>query len=135
MIKTTDLMLGNYVVCRVGGKDSEKRSIPMKVVALFDDCAYLDFDGNEGDVWEEYDKDLFGIEITEELLVKCGFKEEKNYVSKSVIYNHKGVVLAVKSGVAKLQYKQEYLIGGIRFLHQLQNAYHLLTGKDLEIKL
>ena len=32
----------------------ERLSVPMDVVGLFEpDSVYLDFDGNEGDVWEE----------------------------------------------------------------------------------
>lgn len=142
MIKTTDLMLGNYVVCRVGGKESEKRSIPMKVVALFDDCAYLDFDGNDGDVLEEYDKDLFGIEITEELLEKCGLKRIIRF--GLVAYNdgtpqdEQGKLNAIYNGTEIG--KGWFISNGdcaisVTYLHQLQNAYHLLTGKDLEVKL
>ena len=106
----------------------------MKVVALFDDCAYLDFDGNEGDVWEEYDKDLFGIEITEELLVKIGFEKDSEV---SYIYKHKERNLDIYKNDCYWCFFFEGNDSGtpLNFLHQLQNAYHLLTGKDLEVKL
>lgn len=125
-------MLGNYVVCRVGGKDSDKRSIPMKVVALFDDCAYLDFDGNEGDVWEEKEDGLFGIEITAELMEKIGFEKLCSFggVTK---YDIDGARVELAADVSIEYYLKS--VNGIRYLHQLQNAYHLLTGKDLEVKL
>ena len=110
----------------------------MKVVALFDDCAYLDFDGNEGDVWEEKEDGLFGIEITEELLVKIGFekREYKRHGGKRCEYvkdNAVSISFSIGGGCVVgvgLTFK-----GGIHYLHQLQNAYHLLTGKDLEVRL
>lgn len=67
MIHTNELMLGNLVEYAVG---DGKRSIPMYVTAIFDDQAYLDFPGNEGDVWEIDEQYLLGIPITEELLEK-----------------------------------------------------------------
>lgn len=132
MIKTTDLMLGNYVVCRVGGKDSDKRSIPINVVALFDDCAYLDFDGNDGDVWEECDKDLFGIPLSRDVFENAGFKffQVGECCMMGVI---DGCDIKVYTNIPFTSFyvfKTE-----IHYIHQLQNAYHLLTGKDLEVKL
>jgi len=38
---------------------NKKTKFPMRVVGIFDDgTVYLDFEGNEGDVWEEKAKDL-----------------------------------------------------------------------------
>ena len=59
-MKITNLHIGDTVCTKNG--------FPMKVVGLFttkyqlnnpdSGTAYLDFDGNEGDVWEEDVKDL-----------------------------------------------------------------------------
>lgn len=56
-IKITDLRIGD-IVC------NPRTKFPMRVVALFEDgTVYLDFEGNEGDVFEENCKD---IEFAEE---------------------------------------------------------------------
>lgn len=38
---------------RIGNKVSVNKGFEMEVVSLFYDVAYLNFEGNEGDVWEE----------------------------------------------------------------------------------
>ena len=60
-MKITDLKIGDEVRIKLPSPQGERLSIPMKVVGLFSslagpspkDTAYLDFDDNEGDVWEE----------------------------------------------------------------------------------
>lgn len=56
-----DLKIGDWVQMKLPSPQGERLSIPMQVVGLlssFDnpspkDTVYLDFEGNEGDVWEE----------------------------------------------------------------------------------
>lgn len=61
-----ELKINNYVC---GAHD-----FPMYITALFaDGTVYLDFDGNEGDVWEEDAKELKPIPLTEELMIRLGF--------------------------------------------------------------
>ena len=60
-MKITDLKIGDVVCMRTKSPQGERLSIPMQVVGLFStynnpspkDTVYLDFEGNEGDVWEE----------------------------------------------------------------------------------
>lgn len=79
------------------------------------------------------------IPITEELLLKIGFKKENEYI-------------AVKPDKSCLvHFPNHFITGGyfviaiarlpgmlskipVKHLHQLQNAYYLVTGKELEIK-
>lgn len=63
-IKETEIMIGNFF--HVNG-------FPMYVDVIFRDTVYLNFEGNEGDVWEENIKDLTPIPLTDEILSKCGF--------------------------------------------------------------
>lgn len=73
MIKTRELMLGNWVYAGV------KTQFPMQVVGVFDDVAYLDFEGNEGDCFEYKEEEMFPVPITEEILLKNGFEKSQYY--------------------------------------------------------
>lgn len=64
------LQIGNYI--------ANEHGFPMFVTGLFGDgTVYLDFPGNEGDVWEEEAKDLKYIPLTKKLMLKLGFREDK----------------------------------------------------------
>ena len=45
---------------------------------LNDNTIYLDFDDNEGDLWEVDIKDIVPISITKDILKEFGFKQELN---------------------------------------------------------
>ncbi len=73
-MKTTDLHIGDFVRFKVGLHG--KLSIPMKVVGIFSsfrgispkDTVYLDFEGNEGDIWEEEVQNLVPYKTFDEIL-------------------------------------------------------------------
>lgn len=86
------------------------------------------------------------IPITEELLTKIGFilPEHKEFYIMCCINGKdnsirltryfnlwNAEILASHPEVVML----EHTIKGLRFVHELQNAYCLVTGKELEIKL
>lgn len=58
---TTNLKIGDWVCIKFPHPQRYRFSIPMQVVGIFSslnkispkDTVYLDFKGNEGDVWEE----------------------------------------------------------------------------------
>lgn len=63
------LQIGNYVF--------NEHDFPMFVTGLFaNGTVYLDFPGNEGDVWEEKAEDLKYIPLTKKLMLKLGFRED-----------------------------------------------------------
>ena len=56
-MKITDLRIGD-IVC------NNRTKYPMKVVGIYEDgTVYLDFEGNEGDVFEENCKDLEFVDV------------------------------------------------------------------------
>ena len=83
------------------------------------------------------------IPITEELLLKIGFKKDANANNhyRYVIDNCMFEIRLWDSGtLIKLDNYCEDCVRKVHLpktpnLHQLQNAYYLLTGKELEIKL
>ena len=120
-MKTNELRLGNWV--------HDGSRFPMQVVGIFDNDVYLDFEGNEGDVWECGLEGAKPFEIDQEWLNKFGFNKGKfNYKWQfgNFIYDQK-LKLWTWFGVQL----HDYLI---EFVHQLQNLYFALTGQELTIK-
>lgn len=93
------------------------------------------------------------IELTEELLLKIGFKKEERMSSilyyldyeitedeyirvRYVIYNSKSLpLLRITSPSPIISESYELTKRGIKYLHELQNTYYCLTNNELEIEL
>lgn len=113
-MKSSDLRIGNYVLAN--GKIT-------KVIDV------LESGINQMRYDVEYDlEDLEPIELTEEILLKCGFEKEilepKHYCIKGMcIWKCNDMFLCDKNGVH------------IKYLHQLQNLYFALTNEELNLQL
>ena len=137
MIKTNELRIGNFV--------SINNGFEMLVHSIFQDgTVYLDFIPpliNEADVWEEDYKDLIAIQLTEEWLLKAGFKYKKYhpttigsadvfgsglYVSQ-MINNGFSLVFQTDKKSFYFEFSDRY----IKYVHELQNIYFALTGVEL----
>ena len=141
MIATSDLRLGNWV------HESECTRYPMYVHTIGEDYVYLNFDGNEGDVWECKPEELQGIPITEELLTKIGARKVTD-IGWNVVESYSAgvrielrVILFSESEIdVKIRrstpHLEDYFQGSsIHYLHELQNLYWDLTKQELKIKL
>jgi hypothetical protein len=140
MIAVSDLRIGNWV------HDSECTRYPMYVMGIGDDYVYLNFDGNEGDVWECDPDELQGIPVTIELLKKIGFEEDtaivKFYRYWDKDYRYK---LDVDEGYTNSGCKWSVHIdngdcctigsGEFTYLHELQNLVSAIAKEELEVKL
>lgn len=145
MIAVSDLRIGNWV------HDSECTRYPMYVMGIGEDYVYLNFDGNEGDVWECKPDELQGIPVTIELLKKIGFKEDttagepwkfwrywdKNDRYKLDVYpdelycnSDRKFGLHVDNGVF-----DSIGSGEFTYLHELQNLVSAIAKEELEVKL
>ena len=71
-IKCRDLMVGDWIADNNGFK--------WQITVVGDDYAYATFEGNEADPWELDDKDdqPQPIEITEDILIKNGWRKESD---------------------------------------------------------
>ena len=128
-MKVNELRLGNYVYAGHG-------DFPMYVTHIFPDEVYLNFNGNEGDPWEEKEKDLKPIPLTEDILLKSGFGKRSGGVGwDSYRFGALTLVMAptAKGKTPAYQIDGDYIL--IRHIHQLQNLYFSLTGKELKVKL
>lgn len=129
-LSAQDLRIGNWVY------DGERTQFPMQVTAIGKDWAHLDFLGNEGGIWEADIKDLRAIPITKRILKKAGFKWDGGYGHKRLDEN-KTMQYYKHESRLRVWYKAEDIIfecHGVHHLHQLQNAYYLATGDELEIQ-
>lgn len=92
------------------------------------------------------------IELTEDILMKIGFKKERQLISylfyldyeidknniiwvKYIIYPKDPSLLRIITSQSGNYECFEFIKRGIRYLHELQNAYYLLTGEELEVEL
>lgn len=131
MIKPQDLCIGNYVY------DGDKTKFPMYVETIGEDYVYLNFDGNEADLWETTPEELQGIPLTGELLEKIGF------TLKDGLWRHKwGIKVKPEAGFVFIENKdKEHWMYGtcsckdVWYLHQLQNLVRIITKKELLINL
>lgn len=133
MIDVRDLTIGCYVY------DGDRTKFPMYVQTIGEDYVYLNFEGNEGDVFESTPEELQGIPLTEELLEKMGFYRNKLWWRKQ----DKGYAVDVSVGLAYVQIEKwsdskihsRCTCHGVRFVHELQNLFWNITKQQLKVKL
>ena len=132
MINPNELRLGNYILCKSG-----VRILPTQ-------CTYLHFDlFSKGQV-----KDSFPISLKPDILVKCGFNENKKYyaypevrefvLTLPVIGQNKNEVLAYVNATenyARAVVNDLIVSNHFYHVHQLQNLYYAFVGKEMELSL
>lgn len=140
MIDVRDLTIGCYVY------DGDRTKFPMYVQTIGEDYVYLNFEGNEGDLWESTPDELQGIPLTRELLEKAGFRkmsddiyiyyrcEEGDYYEVFIYFDKEE---ETKIEVIKQNISFSHVLKNhkIKFFHELQNIFFWLNKKNLEVKL
>lgn len=128
MIQPNELRIGNWVYDTIN--DHIVKIIGIRLENVVCEWGHL-----KGEYKCNYEY-LEPIPLNEELLAKCMFSE---YEFEDDIFLHDEEDVCVqKSGKVYYPYSFENsdTIGTpIRYLHQLQNLFFALTGKELEIKL
>lgn len=129
MIKAKDLRIGNWVneESKVHGEIiQELTSVEVDVKLLYDLVT-----NNTGSYNYE------PIQLTIDRLLKCGFHKlnnawvPKNYDVKN--YNHWYFTIWDAFDGADLRYNSAEFNIELKYLHQLQNLFFCLTGKELEV--
>ena len=133
MIDQTELRLGNFVyeeenkICQISCLYSKKK-IEFEGHDYFDDDYQIEFKDEDGIYLS---KVLNPIPINSDILLKCGFENDLITWSNGICWltnDSSGTSVFVGTLSVKLPYD-------IHYLHQLQNLYFSLTGKELEVKL
>ncbi len=134
-VSPTDLRLGNWLY------DSQPSGFPMQVYALGKDWVQLNFDGNEGDVFENTDKEIYPIQITKELIVKSLNAEPLGDDYSVKLGDYRYIYFRINNdGYISIDFfnyddnSENEICDGIRYVHELQNIYHDLAEKELEIR-
>lgn len=122
---------------RISNKVQDNNGFVFDVVSIFEDgTVYCDFEGNEGDVWEfDNNNPCQGIPLTEEILLKCGFDNFEGWIT----HEDCDFILECEDNSWEepsidVIFEGRYLTC-IENLHQLQNLYYYLVGKELKVKL
>ena len=123
-ITTSDLRLGNWLYY------TEETKFPMQVSALGKDWVQLDFEGNDGDCFENNGDEIYPIPLNGKMLENIGFKliEDYLYLGEFTLNYYKdGFMICVNEN-------DRHITKPISYVHELQNLYYDLTDKELEIK-
>lgn len=129
----------------------EKAKYPMQIVSIFGDMnsiegtVYLDFEGNEGDVFEVEVKNIAPIPITKELLEQNGFRKvEQGIWDYPVETTWQKDIDSYKSVALEKYLDEDGMVFGydsclwdgvkIKYVHELQNAMRLCRI-EWEVKL
>jgi hypothetical protein len=133
-LKCADLRIGNWVKINLPHK-----SIIGKIDGLNRVKAFVE--DKEGFTTLPI-HDIQPIELTEDVLVKIGFeKDGNNYslvcgdIEVGYYIDKFKQVLYINVSREKRFYKNELRSYDVKYLHQLQNAYYLLTNEELEVNL
>lgn len=131
-MKASELRIGNFVKSPV----NNRRRI--KVLQLFVDSFQGDFgDGSRGGIMYSSSE---GITLTEEWLLNFGFKIHwEDSISIEYWIGHNPVtrdylfmLYQTKGEQNEIFYRNGFF--RLQYVHQLQNLYFALTGKELELK-
>lgn len=140
MIDTKELRIGNWVC------DGERTQFPMYVRGIGENYVYLDFDGNEGDLWESTPDELKGISLTKDILEKAGFSFDNGYWKLRInershleYYPHEYRLRKWYVGIDEwnnhAKVKEITFACQCHYLHEFQNAFYMATKKQLNIEL
>jgi len=120
-LRGKELRIGNYIGFG---------SLYCKVIEIQKECFYVE-DIIEKQEFKNTTFKLEPIQLTEELLLKCGFELNNG----CFIFNNGCFELRYDNGSFYFIIENQHLYLEINSLHQLQNIFFALTNKELKINL
>ena len=139
-MKANELRIGNIVdrTCRRGDVYLPA-NYPMKVYEITSfECLLYDIKKHPSQLKTmpvEGLRDVFGIPLTEEWLLKFGFLSDGDGFLKDIKHNELFIHLNhFNEVIFQIGYKDNWSMNmSIRYVHQLQNLYFALTGEELSV--
>ena len=135
-LNLADLHIGDWVYQY--SDITEKPLCPMYVTALFEDGnVYLDFNGNEADIWEAEIKDIRPIIIDEDILKGFGFRKGPHRTDW--LYDVDDLQIVFDANPCSMNFFVRHQDGGTSpcfdsyYIHQLQDVYCRFTQKPLNL--
>lgn len=130
-MEVKELRISNYLTITESAKKDLWNCIEINIKNIY--CEVESFSNDEIYlIIDNYESIEFGYEdvkpilLTEEILLKCGYKKFDNnhyIILGHMIYMLSDMFICDKNGII------------IKYLHQLQNLYFAINGKELKIKL
>lgn len=135
MIQAKELRIGNWVINRErywSGKSTQFRDFDANVLEIFEDKLKINVDME----YQDYSC-IHPIPLTKDILLKCGFKDRASFneVIFESAFTHYSIILMNEKYHLHCEDEDEHFNFRIESLHQLQNLYFALTGKELEVEL
>lgn len=121
-MKKEELRIGNLVAL--------SGSLILTVYEIHEHCFYAK--DAKGSSFKNTWSDLQPMPLTEEILLKCGLKQE-NGVMSYVLDDYSDIKIVYET--LANHYRLYPYTYEILHLHQLQNLFYALTGKELEVSL
>lgn len=129
-----ELMIGNFVYAKAYWGSKYELEL-VTVTEVNEDEVFHNACGLDGSC----SCDIEPIELTEDWLNKFGFKTEISdsddyYKSETWFLEYDGVTFVMcKEGLRLMYFDWQSEIKSIKYVHQLQNLYCILTSKELKI--
>lgn len=135
-MRAEELRLNNYVYS--GVKMVKVKSIHTESVLKDEVSIYIELNENLRHYCVSMD-DIKPIKLTEEILLKCGFEYRPCGIQGAdmwqglAYWDLSGVHLRGNKKITNPLKIQGLINSEIKYLHQLQNLFFVLSGKELEI--
>ncbi|WP_333862444.1 hypothetical protein [Sphingobacterium sp.] len=136
MISANELRIGNYVA----SDHFKDRDVIVKVRLIGQDQAIVEHPNGLSEPML-YKGEMRGIVLTEELLLKCGFRLDKSTSDIKLFLPVPKLSVEIHATFYHGQFVIELvnhlvpIVTEATYLHQLQNLHYALCGKELEVKL
>jgi len=119
MISAAELRIGNYVA----SDHFKDRDVIVKVRLIGQEQAIVEHPNGLTEPML-YQGEMRGVKLTEDILLKCGFKPYGNGK-----WHHDSISLHEADFIFNSK------IDRVKYVHQLQNLFYELTVEELEVKL
>ena len=120
---------------RIGNKFTDKTGFEFTISGMLCDTAYGDFEGNQSGTWEFDINEIKPITLTEDILMKFGFEKRGDFLHKDLLNDWTKIYFNLTHGnICEISVNRHSCIIKCDYVHQLQNLYFALTGKELTYK-